>query len=590
MAKILPNLDISKFKRRLWLPVTLIAAAGTCLSVLLVFYAYKAERQRLLAEFQVAANQPILEINNLIQTNLATVQSLAAFYVSSEHVSRQEFKAFASSNLSRHNSIQALEWLPKVSAKERKAYVLGARLDGFPDFRITERAENGSLVPAKSRPEYFPVYYVEPLSGNEVALGFDVLSETTRMATLARARQTGQVTVSDPIFLVQSTRNDFGVLVSAPVFSQGLSLEGGDSEKKLLMGFVLAVLQISKLIDTAISPWLDTTLFGDILVFAAMDEQTPKLVFAHQAASGELPEVVADIPEPYASELIQVANREWQVFVRPPAGWPTASDLWLPWSLLIASFVLTAGASIIYRMRLLGILKLEVLARSLQAKNDRLEIVSRALAKYLPRQLWDNVLNEEKQRSIGAEQKGLTILFGDVVGFTRLSNELQPNELMFILNDFFSEMSAIGLRHGATLDKFVGDAVIMFFGDPTSNGTCQDARSCVRMAIEMQQRMNDLRIKWKHLGYPNPLHIRIGIHSGVCNVGNFGSDERMSYTIIGADVNLTARVEKLGKPDSVTLTEETFQLVRGQFEITPYERIYLKGLGRNVNLYSVNVK
>lgn len=573
-----------------WLPVIVVATVGACLSLFFFLFAINSERQRLLAEFRDYAKQPITEINNLVQTTIASVQSLVAFYESSEYVSRQEFSTFASSVLSLHNSIQTLEWLPRVSIDDRKVFALGARLDGFPDYRITEHAEDGSLVLAGSRPEYFPVYYVEPLLGNEEALGFDVQSETTRLVALLHARRTGQIAASDPISLVQSSNREHGILIAAPVFERTETNKDTPTEDRPLSGFVLAVLQISKLINAAENRWGVGAGFGDFYAFANLGGKGQKLIFAHQSAAGTLPNAIAAIPKPYVSEYIQVADRKWQIVITPPNGWPTAVDLWLPWSLLFFCIGLTAVASAIFRMRLLGTMELEELSNSLQEKNKSLEVMSKALAKYLPRQLWDSLLADEGPRSIGAKRKQLTVFFGDIVGFTRLSQQLEPDQLMYILNDFFSEMSAIGLKHGATLDKFVGDAVVMFFGDPTSNGVSQDAASCIRMAVEMQERMIDLRAKWKDLGYQRPFHMRVGIHSGSCSVGNFGSDERMSYTIVGLDVNLAARVEKLGMPDEVTVTGETFELVKDQFEGSSYGKVHVAGIARDLELYSINMQ
>ncbi len=583
--KVLTPLKLQK-----WLPVIVVATVGTCLSLFFFLFAINSERQRLLAEFRVYANQPVIEINNLVQTNIASVQSLVAFYESSEYVSRREFNTFASSILSSNNSIQALEWLPRVSVGNRKAFALGARLDGFLDYRITEHAEDGRLVLAGPRPEYFPVYYVEPLLGNEEALGFDVQSETTRFVALLHARRTGQIAASEPIVLVQSSNREHGVLIAAPVFERAEFNKDTPAVDRPLLGFVLAILQVPKLINVAESRWVGAPGFGDLYTFASLDGNGQKLVFAHQSTVSTLPSAIAAIPKPYVSSYIQVADRKWQIVITPPNGWPAVVDLWLPWSLLFFCLGLTAVASAIFRMRLLGTMELEGLSNSLQEKNKKLEVISKTLAKYLPRQLWDSVLAEEGQRSIGAKRKQLTVFFGDIVGFTRLSQELQPDQLKYILNDFFSEMSAIGIRHGATLDKYVGDAVVMFFGDPTSNGVSQDAASCVRMAVEMQERMIGLRAKWQGLGYPKPFHMRVGIHSGTCSVGNFGSDERMSYTIVGLDVNLAARVEKLGKPDEVTITGETFELVKDQFECTSCGEFHVAGIARDLELYYINVQ
>ncbi|WP_254694266.1 CHASE domain-containing protein [Sulfitobacter sp. SK012] len=565
----------------------MVATAGACLSIILFLYSYNAEQNRLLTKFEITAQQPVLAVNKLIETDLSAVQSIVAFYESSEHVTRQEFKRFASSILSWHNGIQALEWLPNVLANERYSFEQDAELDGLSEFRITELADDGRLVPASWRPEYYPVYYVEPISGNKGAFGFDVMSEPTRRAALFHSRKSGKMTISDPIDLVQKSKGEFGVLVMAPVFRQGRAFEKMTQQDKQLSGFVLAVLQIPDLITAATSRWLETPEFGDVFVFANLGNKGQKLVFIRQVTENTLPDSAGAISGPFASYQIEVANLSWQIVVKPPAKWPTTGDLWLPWSLLFCSLGLTAIASMVYRMRQCGVMQLRRLAASLQDKNKHLEEVSKLLARYLPRQLWEFVLKGKGDRLIGAKRKRLTIFFGDIIGFTHLSHQLQPDDLSFILNDFFSEMSAVGLRHGATLDKYVGDAVVMFFGDPTSDGVRHDAVTCVNMAIEMQHRMIKLRKKWQELGYLEPIHMRIGIHSGTCDVGNFGCNERMSYTIVGSQVNIAARIEKLGLPDRVTITDDTFKLVHQRFQCAPLDEVQLKGVGREVQLYSV---
>jgi class 3 adenylate cyclase len=112
-------------------------------------------------------------------------------------------------------------------------------------------------------------------------------------------------------------------------------------------------------------------------------------------------------------------------------------------------------------------------------------------------------------------------------------------------------MSKIALEHGATIDKFVGDAMLLFFGDPQTRGVREDALQCVRMAVAMQRRMADLQAIWREKGYHKPFRMRAGINTGFCNVGNFGSDMRMDYTIIGAEVNLAARLEHASDPDGI---------------------------------------
>jgi class 3 adenylate cyclase len=148
-------------------------------------------------------------------------------------------------------------------------------------------------------------------------------------------------------------------------------------------------------------------------------------------------------------------------------------------------------------------------------------------------------------------------------------------------------MTTIALAHGATIDKFVGDAMLMFFGDPETRGVKEDALACVRMAIAMQRRMRDLQNEWHEKGYQNPFEVRIGVNTGYCNVGNFGSEARMDYTIIGAEVNLAARLEQNAKPGSIQISYETYALVQDHFEFEERESIKAKGIAQPIKNYEL---
>ena len=144
------------------------------------------------------------------------------------------------------------------------------------------------------------------------------------------------------------------------------------------------------------------------------------------------------------------------------------------------------------------------------------------------------------------------MFFSDIVGFTELADQLESEELTTLLNEYLTEMSLIALDHGATIDKFVGDSVMVFFGDPETRGVRQDALACVKMAIAMRDRLVGLNESWKQSGISKKMTCRMGIHTGYCTVGNFGSEERMDYTIIGGTVNtaVTAGIGRQTGPDS----------------------------------------
>lgn len=187
-----------------------------------------------------------------------------------------------------------------------------------------------------------------------------------------------------------------------------------------------------------------------------------------------------------------------------------------------------------------------------------------------------------------SERRYVTVLFADVVGFTELSERLEPEQVTELLDVLFERLTRIVVAKGGTIDKYIGDAVMVFFGDPETKGVKQDALAAVRMAIAMQRRMVDLRAKWADMGYQHPFHIRCGINTGYCNVGNFGSEQRIDYTIIGGQVNLAARLESICKPDGITISHETFALVRDEIEAEPLQPIQVKGIRDPVTPYAVS--
>ncbi len=113
---------------------------------------------------------------------------------------------------------------------------------------------------------------------------------------------------------------------------------------------------------------------------------------------------------------------------------------------------------------------------------------------------------------------------------------MEPERLSFLINTYLSEMSVIAIEHGGTIDKFIGDAILVFFGDPETEGDRNDALRCARMALRMRDRLLELAGLWHENGISRPLHARMGIVTGFCTVGNFGSDQRLDYTVIGSPV------------------------------------------------------
>jgi class 3 adenylate cyclase len=227
------------------------------------------------------------------------------------------------------------------------------------------------------------------------------------------------------------------------------------------------------------------------------------------------------------------------------------------------------------------------LNRQLESANSFLASVSVKISRYLSPQVYKSIFSGERDAVIATERKKLTIFFSDIESFTATTEHLQPEELTALLNEYFTEMADIAGQHGATVDKFIGDAILAFFGDPETRGAKEDALDCVKMAIAMQRRLETLGREWHRRGIEKPLRTRMGINTGYCNVGNFGSDDRMDYTIIGAEANLAARLESIAEPGGIVMSYETYALVRDHVTARPLEPITLKGISRPIVPYAV---
>ena len=231
--------------------------------------------------------------------------------------------------------------------------------------------------------------------------------------------------------------------------------------------------------------------------------------------------------------------------------------------------------------------RLEERSRELEAANDFLVRISTKISHYLAPQIYKSIFSGQKDVTIHTERKELTIFFSDIMGFTATTERLQPEQITLLLNEYFTEMSAIALKHGGTVDKFIGDALVIFFGDPETKGTVEDARACLNMATEMQRRLAELNVKWRGAGTEHPFRVRMGINTGFCNVGNFGSVDRMDYTAIGAEVNLAARLQSIAEPGHVVISYETYALVRDIVAARALPQISVKGISRMVVPYVV---
>ncbi len=227
----------------------------------------------------------------------------------------------------------------------------------------------------------------------------------------------------------------------------------------------------------------------------------------------------------------------------------------------------------------------EKLALQFEA-NKSLKVHVNSLSKYLSPKLSKSIIANNNTH-IDATDKPLTLFFSDMQGFSRLSEQLEPEKLSWVVNTFLSEMTDIALSFDGTLDKMIGDSIMVFFGDPNSFGKQSDAVACVSMAIAMREAMRGLTTKWQKAGINNPPQIRMGINTGSCRVGNFGTQRMLNYTVVGTTVNLASYLESIAQPNEILISEATYNLVRNQIHCTQKKLINYRWLSKDLRVYSV---
>lgn len=224
---------------------------------------------------------------------------------------------------------------------------------------------------------------------------------------------------------------------------------------------------------------------------------------------------------------------------------------------------------------------------ALKEKNEQLAQLSQSLSRYLSPQVYELIFSGQRDVKIESQRKKLTVFFSDIANFTSTAESMEPEDLTTVLNTYLDEMAEIAIKYGGTIDKFVGDAVMVFFGDPKTKGVQEDALSCVSMAIEMIDKLKSLQTRWQQSGILHPFRVRIGINTGYCTVGNFGSKSKMDYTIIGGQVNAAKRLEESAMQGQIIISHETWSYVKDKIYCIKKSPISVKGISRPVQTYQV---
>jgi len=215
--------------------------------------------------------------------------------------------------------------------------------------------------------------------------------------------------------------------------------------------------------------------------------------------------------------------------------------------------------------------------------------LKQAFSRYVPKELVNQVIENPESLKLGGDKKELTVLFSDLAGFTTISEGMPPEELVPYLNEYLTEMTDLVFKHRGTLDKYIGDAIMAFWGAPLEDPKhAYNACACV---IEMQELMVRLQEKWKITGKPIT-STRYGVNTGNMVVGNVGSAERFNYTVLGDSVNLAARLEPANKNfgTNVMISEFTYKYIKDDFICRELDRLIVKGKSTHVKVYELMAK
>jgi adenylate cyclase len=214
--------------------------------------------------------------------------------------------------------------------------------------------------------------------------------------------------------------------------------------------------------------------------------------------------------------------------------------------------------------------------------------VRKAFSHYLSPKVMEEILTDPSKLGLGGKRENLTVLFSDIRGFTSYCEKRAPEDIIPILNEYLDVMSNVILKYNGTLDKYVGDEIVAFFGAPAMKQPLNHAEMAVRTSLEMVAELKKLHEKWKSEG-KEPLDFGVGINTGPMMVGNMGSTNRLNYTVIGDEVNLGARVEALTRDYNVRIiiTQSTYDNVKDMVEVKRLGEVMVKGKAQPVIVYEL---
>ena len=345
--------DASKEETSLWLrylPIALSVIVGITVSITAYFLVDRWESERVRANFHEAAEDRAFAIQRALDHKRELLQTANSFFQANHgNVSSEQFRVFSRSFLANNPDIQTLEWLPRVTDSERSEFEAQAQRS-FSQFQITELSAEEMLDPAEQRAEYFPIYYVQPLTGNEDSVGFDLASDPALQELLNNARDTSELQMISHTTLVQDTADQHGSVMFLPIYRPDTVIKTVGQRQEELIGFIMAIFQIQNLLDTAMN-LLDPRPI-DIRVFDESPEVGQEILYFHPGQLDEdrlaelegqdLGEDEQEDASMQVREQFLVGGRTLAVVCTPAPGYHlTTGGGWQAWGILVLGMLMT---------------------------------------------------------------------------------------------------------------------------------------------------------------------------------------------------------------------------------------------------------
>jgi len=391
-----------------------LAIIGMAFSTFLGWSFYEEETKVIALDVRNDTDDSVASLERELFIHLEVLFSIKGLLESSENVTSLEFNKLTQAILDRHPQMQALSWIPKVLHSERETYER-LRREELPNFVITEREEQGRMMRAVDREVYFPVYYISPLTGNKLAVGFDHASNTERLKTLKTSRDLGTAQSTASITLVQESSNQKGFITFIPVYQGDPTTV--EQRREHLQGFVTGVFRINDIFENAIK---HTAAHGVNLSLIDISEPSAEVLYSNHLPNNSGSEQQTKFT--YQKDLTQFSGRQWSIIATPTAGYITERRSLLPYLIGLFGILFVAlGAAYTFTiLRRSEYIEKTVLDRTNDLNNAKkeLETLSRtdALTGIANRRCFDERLKAEWKRAI-REKTPLSLMMVDIDHF-----------------------------------------------------------------------------------------------------------------------------------------------------------------------------